>query len=220
MKIRLGQERGHVSHGWLEAKHSFSFGSYRDSNWDVFGKMRVLNEDKIAPNSGFPMHPHKNMEIVTIMLSGELHHKDDMGNESALKAGEVQAMSAGTGVVHSEWNPTSEETHLFQMWLFPEKEGLEPSYDQYTPEADDYQVLASNGGNGLKINANAEVIRLRLDADSEWTSSDEFQTYVHIVKGEIIIDGTELKAGDAVALDKESKTIKSLTKTELIIVKM
>lgn len=220
MKIRLDKERGHVDHGWLKAKHSFSFGSYRDSNWDVFGKMRVLNEDKVGPKSGFPMHPHKDMEIVTIMLSGELYHRDDMGNESSLKAGEVQAMSAGTGVVHSEWNPTSEYTHLFQMWLFPDETGLEPSYDQYTPEAGDYQVLASNNGNGLKINTAAEVIRLKLAIDEEYTSSAESQTYIHLSQGEIVVDETILKVGDAVALDKEMKTLKSTAPTELIIVKM
>ncbi|NQZ57339.1 MAG: pirin family protein, partial [Lentisphaeraceae bacterium] len=120
MKIRRSNERGMASEGWLKSRYSFSFANYRDDEWVKFGKLRVINEDWIAAGSGFPMHSHRDMEIVTIMLSGELHHRDSMGNEQVLRAGEVQSMSAGTGNSHSEWNASETgEAHLYQIWKIP-----------------------------------------------------------------------------------------------------
>ena len=115
MKIRYSKERGHSEESWLKSKHSFSFANYQDSNWNNFGPIQVINEDWIAADSGFGMHPHRNMEIITIMLKGELTHKDNIGNEYVLKAGEVQVMTAGSGIYHSEWNASNETAHLFQI---------------------------------------------------------------------------------------------------------
>ena len=220
MKIRLSEQRGSEKNNWLESKFSFSFADYQDEDWMSFGSLRVLNEDWIAPDTGFPMHPHRNMEIVTVMLSGELRHKDSMGNEQSLKSGEIQAMSTGTGILHSEWNPQREPAHLYQIWLKPNKCGLEPDYDQFKPEESDYQVLASGHGNGLKINSDAEVIRNRLAANQKFTSDAAIYTYVHIISGEAEIGGVRLKAGDAVGFEKKEENLKSLTNSELLIIKM
>ena len=220
MKFRLAHNRGTADEGWLKSKFSFSFSHYQDPEWKVFGKLRVLNEDWIAPGSGFPMHPHKDMEIVTVMLSGEMRHRDSMGHEQSLYGGEVQAMSAGTGVMHSEWNPSDETAHLFQMWLFPEKKDLEPSYDQFRPEDAKTRVLASNGKAGLKINTPAEVLRHKTDINETFQTDKSLQTYVHIISGEYEIGGVKLQQGDAVAFDREQETLNSLTEGELLIVNM
>ena len=220
MKIRKSEERGSHSESWLEAKHSFSFAGYQDSQWVNFGSLRVLNEDRIAPGSGFPMHAHNDMEIITIMLSGEIRHRDSMGNEGSIYSGEVQAMTAGTGIRHSEWNPSKETTHLFQMWLFPDKDGLTPQYDQFKPEDNKIQVLASNHGEGLHINTNAEILRLKLEAGDSYTTAKDKKVYIHIVKGSLTAQKENLNAGDAVALDQEETTVTASNQAEIIVVKM
>ena len=192
MKIRKSNERGQVNHGWLNAKHSFSFGSYYDAEWTSFGKLQVLNEDRVAPGRGFDMHPHKDMEIITILLSGQLKHRDDLGNEYIMNAGEVQVMTAGTGIVHSEWNPSeTEEAHLYQIWISPEKRGLEPRYDQFIPEKDQ-EVLVSKEAGGLYLNQDTEIklINRGVGTVLEYESLSK-KTYLQVMEGEIVIRGKE-----------------------------
>ena len=131
LTLRKSDERGHVDHGWLDARHTFSFASYRDPHHMNFRSLRVMNEDVVAPEKGFGTHAHKDMEIVTYVLEGALEHRDSMGNGEVLRPGEFQRMSAGTGITHSEFNPSAtESTHLYQIWLLPERTGIEPSYEQ------------------------------------------------------------------------------------------
>lgn len=220
MKFRLSDQRGMAKAGWLDSKHSFSFANYYDEEWMSFGSLRVLNEDWIAPRSGFPMHPHRNMEIVTVMLSGQLNHRDSMGNEQVLNAGEIQAMTTGTGILHSEWNGSSEPVHLYQLWIETRQKGLEPSYDQFKPESSDVQILASGYGNGLKINADAEVIKQKLSPNELWESDAGSQTYLHVIEGELEIGGMSLRAGDAIGFEQEKESLKSLKDSEILVIKM
>jgi redox-sensitive bicupin YhaK (pirin superfamily) len=220
MKFRFNKYRGVSKNSWLDSRHSFSFSDFVDEKWTEFGQLRVFNEDWIAAGSGFPMHPHRDMEIITIMLKGELRHRDSMGHEESLLAGEVQAMTAGKGILHSEWNPSSEETHLFQLWIKPTSTALEPRYEQFSPDDSKMQVLASNTGGGLKINANAEVIRLQLNQGELWTSDIKANTYVHIIKGELDLGSSMLYAGDAVGFEQEAESLSSVTDSEILLINM
>src|SRR3569832_1237109 len=146
--IHKAAERGHANHGWLDAHHSFSFANWYDPGKMHFGMLRMMNDDVVGPGQGFGMHPHNDMEIIAIILEGALQHKDNMGNGSVIKPGDVQVMSAGTGVVHSEFNPSyTEQTNLFQLWIFPKEDGIKPRYDQKTIDVNDrknkVQVMAS-----------------------------------------------------------------------------
>src|SRR5579864_3706519 len=130
-QVRRGNERGHFNHGWLDTYHTFSFGDYFDPRYNQFRTLRVMNEDRVQPGEGFGTHPHRDMEIVTYVLEGALEHRDSMGNGEVLRPGEFQRMSAGTGITHSEFNPSkSESVHLYQIWLVPDRKGIEPSYEQ------------------------------------------------------------------------------------------
>ena len=161
IQVRKSSERGSASHGWLDSKHTFSFSDYYDANHMGFRSLRVINEDFIAPDSGFGAHPHKDMEIISYVVSGTLTHKDNMGNESGLRAGEFQAMTAGKGVVHSEYNKSpNEKVHLLQIWILPEVKGLNPSYQEMRPELGKglHLITSQDGRNGsMKINQNADL---------------------------------------------------------------
>jgi quercetin 2,3-dioxygenase len=220
MKVRYSHDRGATELSWLKSKHSFSFGDYYDQNWTQFGQLRVINEDWIEPGTGFGMHPHKNMEIITIMLKGEMRHRDSMGNEESLRVGEVQAMTAGTGLTHSEWNPSDEQAHLFQLWIEPQETGLTPDYEQFRPEENNVKVLVSGNGSGLKINADAEVIQQKLLTGEQWSSAKNSQSYLHLIKGQLEIDDHKLEPGDAIAFDREMKELKSLGDSEFILINM
>ena len=220
MKFRLSDKRGASKNNWLDSRHSFSFGNYYDEEWMSFNRLRVLNEDWIAPGTGFPMHPHNNMEIVTVMLTGEISHRDSMGNEGVIHSGETQAMTAGTGILHSEWNSSKETTYLFQLWIEPKEKGLTPSYDQFKPVDSHLQLLASGSGGGLKINSDAEVIRQRLKSGESWSSEEGNHTYVHVIKGALEVGGMKLHEGDAVAFENEKESLISSDNTELLIIKM
>src|SRR5687768_10210963 len=163
IQIRIGADRGHANHGWLDTYHTFSFDSYYDPRFMGFRHLRVMNEDRVAPGAGFPTHPHRDMEIITYILEGALEHKDSMGTGSVIRPGEVQRMSAGTGVTHSEYNPSkSEGVHLLQIWILPERKGIEPSYEQKTFDRNELKgrlklVASKDARDGaVKIHQDAE----------------------------------------------------------------
>ncbi len=180
LSIRRGPDRGHFNHGWLDTYHTFSFGDYYDPEHEQFGALRVMNEDRVAPGQGFGMHPHRDMEIVTYVLSGALEHRDSLGTGSVLRPGEFQRMTAGTGIRHSEFNPAADEpVHLYQIWLLPERSGLEPSYEQrefpLEPRQSGWQQVASPDGvdGSLRIHQDARIYLANL-ADGETRSRKSF----------------------------------------------
>lgn len=215
INIHKANSRGQADFGWLQARHSFSFGSYFDPKRMGFGALRVLNDDIIAPTRGFDTHPHQDMEIVTIPLRGTLTHKDSMGNSSSIAAGEVQAMSAGTGVSHSEYNlsPT-EEVNLLQIWILPEKVGIQPNYDQrrFEPSAreDQFQlIVSSNGADGsVQINQQASFYlfnaistdQQRFELSGSADDNADRGIYLFVLEGAVELsdelDGRKLKRRD------------------------
>ncbi len=197
--------RGHANHGWLNAKHSFSFASWQDRTRMHFGVLRVLNDDEIAGNMGFGMHPHDNMEIITIPLVGELLHKDSMGNSAVIKAGQIQVMSAGTGITHSEFNHTNETLKLFQIWLFPNKRNVTPRYDELTLNHEDrinkfQQILSPNADDeGVWIHQDAWFSIGKFEVSKRETYTIKKQNngvYVFMVSGSASINGQTLHARD------------------------
>lgn len=204
-------QRGHANHGWLDAHHSFSFASWYDPSKIHFGALRVLNDDIVSPGMGFGKHPHDNMEIITIVLEGTLEHKDSMGHTQQIVPDEVQVMSAGTGVHHSEYNPDHKNrTNLLQTWIFPKKKGVQPSYDQATfPQSERINKLqplvspVDNSDPGLKINQDAWIYRTSLEAGS--TVKHELHTagngaYIFVITGKVTVEGKTLGRRDAVGL--------------------
>lgn len=212
MRIRRSSDRGRVKHGWLDARHTFSFGQYYDSEHVHFRKLRVINQDIVKPGTGFATHPHENMEIISYIIRGEIEHQDNMGNVQTLRSGDVQLMSAGTGVEHSEMNPSdSEDLELLQIWIFPEEKGLEPSYDQIhlLPEEKPNQLrlIASPEGNegALKIRQDARVFSSFLEEGRELSFSREKDRFVwiQVVKGNLLINDREVSPGDGIAFEKD-----------------
>lgn len=208
MQILKSNDRGHTEISWLKSYHSFSFGDYYDPDHVQFKSLRVINEDFIAPSSGFGTHPHRNMEIVTYVVSGTLTHKDSLGTEQELKAGEVQRMTAGRGVFHSEWNASPDTpVHLLQMWLLPERQGLEPSYEQrLIPKAGALTTLvAKNTPGALHINQDAEISLLSLEASQSVQKelAPGYGIWLQLISGSVDVDGAQIKAGDAVALENQ-----------------
>lgn len=205
--IHKAADRGFADHGWLKAAHSFSFSNYHNPEKVHFGKLRVLNDDIVAPSKGFGMHPHEDMEIITIPLSGALKHSDNMGNEGVISTGEVQVMSAGSGVLHSEFNASdSEPVSLFQIWVFTDKKGHEPRYDQkkFNPEErkNKWQLLVSPDGQNESLwihqNAFISVIDFEKDGTTEYKLKSEGNgVYFMLVEGEAEIEGTTLEKRDA-----------------------
>jgi hypothetical protein len=225
-QIRRSEDRGGANLDWLTAKHSFSFAEYQDPKHIRFRTMRVLNEDRIAPQKGFPMHPHENMEIITYLLSGSLKHQDSMGNSALIRPDEVQRMSAGTGVVHSETNPSDEETHLFQIWIFPEKNGLSPSYEQkQIPKelrANKLCLIASNAPDehAVKIHQDASVYVADLSGGKSLTyeSKSERHVWIQLAVGELDINGYSINAGDGLAISPSSLLkISALTNSKFLL---
>jgi redox-sensitive bicupin YhaK (pirin superfamily) len=197
--------RGSADHGWLKAKHTFSFAEYRNPERVHFGSLRVINEDRIAPGQGFGTHPHKDMEIVTYIIKGAIEHKDSMGNGTIIRAGEVQRMTAGTGVQHSEFNHSeNEELHLLQIWMFPERKNLEPGYEQTLfareDKLDRLRLIGSRDGRdgSITIHQDIDLYASVLDQGSEVTLNDvaERRIFVQVVSGELDINGQKLSAGD------------------------
>ncbi|MFW5658635.1 MAG: pirin family protein [Bacteroidota bacterium] len=225
--------RGSVNHGWLHANHSFSFANWRNPERMGFGQLRVWNDDVIQGGYGFGMHPHRDMEIVTVMLEGRLRHKDDMGNEGTISPGEVQVMSAGTGVMHSEFNDLKDDaTKLFQIWVFPDKANVEPRYDQRKFDAANYKgqfkTLVGPKGHddedAMWIHQNAYFRRGLFDADATPTYelADNGQgVYLMVASGKIEVDGHTLSERDAIGVwDTDSFTLKVLEDADLVAVEV
>ena len=211
--LRLSRERGYADHGWLKSYHSFSFAGYYDPAYMGWGNLRVINEDRIAAGSGFGTHSHRDMEIISYVISGALAHKDSMGTGTSIPPGDVQRMSAGSGVSHSEFNHSSEQTtHFFQIWIEPDRLGLPPSYAQKTFTDQDkrgkLRLLASPDGadNSISINADASLYAGLFDGDDPWTMplDPERKAYLHLVRGTIQVNGHALQAGDAALIANES----------------
>jgi len=227
LKIRQSQERGYADHGWLKSLHSFSFAAYYDPQHMGWGNLRVINEDWIAVGKGFGTHGHRDMEIITYVLSGSLAHKDSMGNVKAIAPGEVQRMSAGTGVQHSEFNHApNDTTHLLQIWIEPNVTGITPSYEQKTfadaEKRGRLRLLASNDGaqGSVTIHADARLYAALLDGAETATLplKPTRKSYVHLVRGELDVNGQKLNPGDAALLADESKLILSGGKDAEVLV--
>jgi redox-sensitive bicupin YhaK (pirin superfamily) len=214
LTLRKSNERGKADHGWLDSRFSFSFAEYQDPKHMHFRTLRVINEDKIAPGGGFPMHPHRDMEIFSYVLEGALEHKDSMGNGRVLKPGQIQLMSAGAGVLHSEFNPSkTEPTHMLQVWLFPDKRGKEPGYTEWHPKpehASQSKVLViSNDGreDSAEIHHDASIYRLKLKAGQEVTHdlTAKRGAWLQLARGSVSLNGTSLNAGDAASTEEAGK---------------
>jgi redox-sensitive bicupin YhaK (pirin superfamily) len=210
--IRKSNERGHVNHGWLDTHFTFSFAEYYDPKHIHFRTLRVMNDDRVAGGGGFPTHPHRDMEIVTYVLEGALQHRDSMGNGSVIKPGDVQYMSAGTGVQHSEFNASeTEPVHLYQIWMFPEKQGLKPTYDQKNfPEAEKrgkLRLVASpDGRNGsVQIRQDNELYATLLgEGESvKHELKNDRHAYVQVARGSVTLNGKKLAEGDGAAISAE-----------------
>jgi redox-sensitive bicupin YhaK (pirin superfamily) len=210
LHIRRSEERGHAEHGWLDSYHTFSFASYYDPKHMGFGGLRVINQDRIAGRSGFPTHPHRDMEIVSYMVDGELTHQDSMGNVAVIRRGEVQYMCAGTGVAHSEYNAAAEEAHLLQIWIQPRELGLTPAYGQksFVPQFKTgklVRVLSPDGADGsIAIKQDAQLwVGWLTPQTLALPLSKERHGWLQVVRGVVKLHGETLTAGDAVALTFE-----------------
>jgi redox-sensitive bicupin YhaK (pirin superfamily) len=210
LTVRRSLERGHANHGWLDSYHTFSFADYYDAAHMGFRSLRVINQDKVAPGAGFPTHPHRDMEIFSYVVSGTIAHKDSMGNGRELKPGQIQLMSAGSGVTHSEFNPSkTEPLHLLQIWILPEARSLTPSYTEWHPtpaseSAAKVLVISPDGReNSATIHQDADVYRIRIKAGE--SVSHELAPgrglWLQLIKGELTIDETTLLPGDAASTE-------------------
>lgn len=225
--LRKSQERGYADHGWLKSFHSFSFAGYYDEANMGWGNLRVINEDRIAPGTGFGAHGHRDMEIISYVLSGNLAHKDSMGNVKGIPPGDVQRMSAGKGVMHSEFNHAQgQETHFLQIWIEPNVTGISPSYEQKTVATSEKQgvlklIAAPAGENGtISLNADARIFAGLLSGqDSASLPLDpKRKAYVHLVRGSLLVNGQELKGGDAAKIhDESSLTLSAANDAEVLV---
>ncbi|MBS0615915.1 MAG: pirin family protein [Verrucomicrobia bacterium] len=205
--VRKSAERGHLNHGWLDTFHTFSFGDYYDPKYTNFGDLRVINEDTVMPGFGFDTHPHSNMEIVTYIIEGALEHKDSGGHGMTIKAGEVQRMTAGSGIEHSEKNASkTEPVHLLQIWIYPEKKGLPPSYEQrvFTAKEKTNRLCPIVGEVGLKIHQDATIYASLLSGELVHTVNPKRRYWIQVVKGSLQVSDKSLSAGDGAAIEKES----------------
>lgn len=225
--LKSGQ-RGATSAGWLESRHSFSFGDYFDPQHMGFGPLRVINEDWVRPARGFPMHGHADMEIITVVLKGSLAHEDSLGNGSVIRPGDVQVMSAGSGIRHSEFNPSEDEdVHLLQIWIQPEKRGLAPGYQQATFDADSRRnvwraVVTPAGEQGSLVihqDASLYVAQIEEGKTLPLAAHDDRLYWLQVATGEIAFGDKILSAGDALAIDKETvkADIKALASADVLL---
>lgn len=232
MLIRKSEERGHNVISWLDSWHTFSFGHYYDPKWQGFNQLLVINEDFIAPGMGFGTHPHNNMEILTFVISGELRHQDSMGNLGIIRPGEIQVMSAGTGITHSEHNnKNSERTHLLQIWVLPNSQGIKPRYDQKrvfdSSEYNFFKVIAApfnEQSDGVSLNANAKfwLGRYNLAEEIIFKPTHYLHYWIQLVKGSMSVNGKSYNAGDAIAFNaaEECKIDIGDTGAEFLIIEV
>lgn len=225
-RVRAAGERGHANHGWLDTWHSFSFADYRDAEHDSFGVLRVLNEDRVAPGAGFATHGHRDMEIVTWVLSGALEHRDSLGNGSVIRPGDVQRMSAGRGIMHSEKNPSpTEPVHLLQIWILPDRAGLDPGYEQRQVDAaaitNVLRLVASRDGRDGSVVVHQDVAlhvaRLNPGVSVGGAIGADRAVYLHVARGEVDCGSHVLGAGDALKVESESTLdVTAVTPSELL----
>ena len=220
MKMRKANERGHAEHGWLDTYHTFSFADYHDSQWMGFRSLRVINDDLVMPGMGFGKHPHRDVEIITYVLSGALEHKDSMGNGRVIQAGDVQYMAAGTGIEHSEFNPANDEAvHLLQIWIQPDRRGVAPRYEERSfknAAAGKLHLVTSKTGRegSVAIHQDADLWLAKLGAGDRVAHplAAGRHAWVHIAEGEVKLNGQALRAGDAASLTESGAL--ELTATE------
>ena len=214
LTVRKSNERGHANHGWLNTHHTFSFANYYDPEHMGYRSLRVINEDHVAEGRGFGAHPHRDMEILTYVRAGKLAHKDSMGHVEVLGPNEIQKMSAGTGVVHSEFNGSEEEpVHLFQIWIEPKSKGTTPSYEQLkfepTEKLDRFKLLAAQekipGAATISQDANVAVAELTPGKQLSYPLGSKRHAWLHVIDGDVTVNGKKLHTGDAVAADQEEK---------------
>lgn len=228
MQVRRSEERGRAEHGWLSSRHSFSFAEYQDANHIAFGPLRVINEDKVLGGQGFGTHGHQDMEIISYVLDGALEHRDSMGNGSVLRRGDVQRMSAGTGVRHSEFNHSpNERVHFLQIWLFPDQRGSAPSYEErnFTDASKQGRLLpivTPDGREGsVRVHQDASIFATVLDGQDriEHAIAPGRRAYVHVVRGNgVRVNGIALRAGDALKIEDESEVVLDhATDTEILL---
>ncbi|QWE01074.1 pirin family protein [Polynucleobacter sp. JS-Mosq-20-D10] len=216
LTLRKAQDRGYADHGWLKSFHSFSFAGYHDPRFMAWGNLRVINEDRVAAGMGFGKHGHRNMEIISYVLSGELAHEDSMGNIKGIPPGDVQRMSAGTGVTHSEFNHANDQTtHFLQIWIEPNVMEIPPSYEQKSIPPSEKQnklcLIASpdGSGNAVKIHADARVYAGLFDGHQSQTVDLDLQrkTYVHLIRGSLQVNDILLTSGDALLIENEKSLL-------------
>jgi redox-sensitive bicupin YhaK (pirin superfamily) len=213
IRIRPSATRGHANYGWLDTHYSFSFANYYDPRNMGFRDLRVINEDFISPQQGFGSHPHNDMEIITYIVDGELSHRDSTGREASIKQDDVQRMSAGTGVVHSEYNNSDALVHLLQIWILPERDGVNPTYEDRTfsraEKTDRLRLIASRDGrdDSTKINQDANVYASLLSNGKsvELPLGEKRHAWVQLISGELDVNGTRLEKGDGAAISDENK---------------
>ncbi len=225
--LRRSEERGHAQHGWLDSRFTFSFAEYHDQRHMGFRALRVINDDHIKAGQGFPTHPHQDMEIITYVLEGAVAHKDSTGTSAIIRPGEVQRMTAGTGVRHSEFNPSAtEDLHLLQIWILPERRGLAPGYAQKAFGADELKgklrVIADHDGSdgAITINQDVALYATKLEAGQSVTHtlSRGRHAWVHVARGTATLNGQALKAGDGAAVSDETALTLSTNATAEVLI--
>lgn len=215
IKVRRSDERGHANHGWLDTHYTFSFSDYYDPRFTGFRDLRVINEDFIEPGQGFPKHGHRDMEIITYVISGELSHRDSMGNGETIHPNEVQRMTAGTGVLHSEHSSQTDKTHLLQIWILPERKDLTPGYEQkfFAPEEKQgkLRLVASRGGDDGAVRINQDVRLydsiLKPGDKVSYDLASGRHAWIQLIRGSIKVNGERLNAGDGAAISEETSLL-------------
>ena len=226
IKLRKSEDRGQINHGWLNAKHSFSFASYQDPKHKHFGPLRVINQDIIAGGAGFPEHPHENMEIITYIISGEMSHKDSTGGGSTIFPGKIQRMSAGSGISHSEFNSSSNETELLQIWLFPEEKDIKPSYEEkeFTEHQNDLQLLVSKNGENKSLHINRDIKLFRSflnEGESINFNPKKKSQWLQLISGSLTVNDLNISEGDGLGIkDLEEITIQASKKAHFLLFDM